>query len=100
MLRETSPRENFQMQGLVTDLKRTGNTGTGKISVSNVTREEPEKVSLELEDDLYELAIQAHRVKGPVICVGTLVKNNKSYELLNPSLAPTEPLPVEENIPA
>jgi hypothetical protein len=100
MLRETSPRENFQFEGLVTDLKRTGNTGTGKISISNVTREEPEKVALELEDDLYELAIQAHRVKGPVICVGTLVKNNKSFELLNPSLAHKEPLPVEQqNVP-
>ncbi len=92
-LRETNPRENFQFQGLVTDLRRTAQAGTGKIAVSNITREEPGKVSIELEDDLYELAIQAHRVKTPVICVGTLVKNNKSYELLNPSLSPTEALP-------
>jgi hypothetical protein len=101
MLRETSPQENFQLQGLVTDLKRSGNAGTGKISVSNITREEPEKVSLELEDDLYELAIQAHRLKGRVMCVGTLVKNNKSYELLNPSLAPIEqPELAPESMPA
>lgn len=89
-LRETTPKENFQLTGMVTDLRRSGQTGTGKIAVSNVTREEPEKVTLELEDDLYEVAIQAHRDKAQILCVGTLVKNNKSYELVNASLSPAQ----------
>jgi hypothetical protein len=90
ILRETTPKENFQFQGLVTDLKRSGRDGIGKVIVHNITSEQPDKVLLEMDDDLYELAIQAHRDKAPVFCVGTLVKNNKSYELLNPSLAPIE----------
>lgn len=93
-LKETSPKENFQLQGLVTDLRRTGKDGVGKISVTNVTREQPDKVTLELEDALYEIAIQAHKDKLPVMCVGTLVRNNKSYELMEPSLAIAEGMPL------
>jgi hypothetical protein len=91
LLRETSPKEDFQFQGLVTDLKRSGESGIGKISVNNMTHEEPEKVAMELEEDLYGIAIQAHKDKARVVCIGTLVKNNKSYELINASIATTEP---------
>ncbi len=91
-LRETVPQEGFQLQGTISDLKRAHHAGTGKVIVHNITGEQPDKVSLELEEDLYALAIQAHQMQTPVQCVGALVKKGKAYELLNASLAPVETL--------
>ena len=91
-LRETVPQEGFQLQGTISDLKRAHHAGTGKVVVHNITGEQPDKVSLELEEDLYALAIQAHQMQTPVQCVGALVKKGKAYELLNASLAPVETL--------
>ena len=91
-LRETVPQENFHMQGTVSDLKRAHHEGTGKVVVRNITREVPDKVTLELEDALYTLAVQAHQMKTPVLCAGVLVKKGKSFELIQASLAPVESL--------
>jgi hypothetical protein len=92
LLRETVPQEGFQLQGTISDLKRAHHAGTGKVIVQNITGEQPDKVSLELEEDLYTLAIQAHQLQTPVLCVGALTKKGKTYELLNASLAPAETL--------
>ncbi len=87
VFRETMPQEGFQIEGIVTDLKRRDREGLGKVSISNTTGEEPEKVVFELEDEPYGRAIEAHRTGKPVQCTGTLVKHNRSYELLDPALA-------------
>ncbi len=79
LLRETTPKEGFQLKGVVTDLRRRDEGG--RIVVNNVGGEEPEKVTIELEDELYNVAIQAHRDKTEVTCTGTLVKRRSSYEL-------------------
>jgi hypothetical protein len=85
LLRETTPKEDFQLKGVVTDLKRR-DTG-GRIVVNNVKSDTPDKVTIELEDELYDLAIQAHREKREVTCVGTLVQNRASFKLEDASLA-------------
>jgi hypothetical protein len=94
-LRETEPQEGFQMRGLVTDLRRTSQDGMGKISVSNAGGESPEKISMELEEELYEIAIQAHRDKAFVMCMGTLVKRSKSFELVDAALSMAEGQPAQ-----
>ncbi len=85
LLRETTPQEGFQLKGIVTDLKRR-DVG-GRIVVNNVAGEAPDRVTIELEDELYDMAIQAHKDKAEVTCVGTLVKNRSSYQLEDASLA-------------
>src|SRR5262249_23323456 len=92
LLRETAPQEGFELQGTISDLKRAHHAGTGKVIVHNITGEQPDKVSLELDEELYALAIQAHQMQVPVICSGSLAKKGKTYELLNASLAPVESL--------
>jgi len=52
---------------------------------------------MELEEDLYALAIQAHQMQVPVICTGSLAKKGKTHELLNASLAPIEPIATTES---
>ncbi len=96
LLRETEPQEGFQLRGTISDLKRAHHAGTGKVIVHNITGEQPDKVSLELEEDLYALAIQAHQMQMPVLCVGALAKKGKAYEMLNASLAPVETIATAE----
>lgn len=86
-LRETRPHENFQLQGWVIDLKRSDQTGLGKVTVNNQNRDTVPKVSIELESEQYDLAIQAHRDNVPIICVGTLIKDKRTFVLLDPSVA-------------
>lgn len=82
------PQENFQMEGTVIDLKRSEQTGIGKVTVSNKHPGSLPKLSMELEPDQYDIAIQAHRDEVPILCVGTLVKEKRTYTLINPSLSP------------
>ncbi len=89
-LQETPPQENFQLQGRVIDLKRSERTGVGKVTVSNQNRDALAKVSMELEPEQYDLAIQAHRDESAVLCIGTLVRDKRTYVLVNPSLAPVD----------
>jgi hypothetical protein len=97
LLRETAPQEGFELQGTISDLKRAHHAGTGKVVVHNITGEQPDKVSMELEEELYALAIQAHQMQVPVMCTGSLAKKGKTYELINASLAPVEPIPTTES---
>jgi hypothetical protein len=74
----------------VIDLKRSERTGVGKVTVSNQNRDALAKVSMELEPEQYDLAIQAHRDESAVLCIGTLVRDKRTYVLVNPSLAPVD----------
>jgi hypothetical protein len=62
----------------------------GKVTVSNRNRDTLPKVSMELEPEQYDLAIQAHRDESQILCIGTLVKDKKTYVLVNPSLSPVD----------
>jgi len=97
LLHETVPQERFEFQGTISDLKRAHHASTGKVIIHNITGEQPDKVSMELEEDLYALAIQAHQMQVPVICTGSLAKKGKTHELLNASLAPIEPIATTES---
>jgi hypothetical protein len=81
LLRATEPKKDFTYRGLVTDLKRSDSTGLGKVVISSAAQQ-PDKITIELEAEQYEVAIEAHRTTAPITCTGTLIKN-RGFELID-----------------
>jgi len=89
-LRETPPQEDFQIKGRITELKRSEQTGIGKVVLTTESQDALGKISMELEPEQYDLAIQAHLDESSVLCSGTLIKDKRTYSLINPTLFPSD----------
>lgn len=81
ILRETSPREEFELTGLVTKLERGPQATAGRITILGFVDQEARKVSVQLAREAYQEAIRAHRDWLPVTCYGELVKDGQNYAL-------------------
>jgi hypothetical protein len=83
-LRETSPREEFELRGPVIRLDRIEGADVGTITVHGFVDDQPRKVSLDLSETEYHLAVQAHEARQTVACYGVLVREGRSFRLKNP----------------
>jgi hypothetical protein len=78
-------REDFELRGVVINLHRMPDSRTGKVIVrTNALDNRVREVSMQLQDADYELAVQAHQCQNEINCRGELLKEGKSYKLLNP----------------
>lgn len=73
---------NVTIQGIVTNLQE-GAT-TGKITFMGVVVGKLQRIQLELDEPVYELAVKAYQARIPVLCQGDLVKQGRSFVLHNP----------------
>ncbi len=83
MLRESAPMEDMSILGTVTALRREDNADTGKITLSAWVENSWRQVRMDLSDDDYRKALQAHDERDFVQCVGELTKENRRYFLRN-----------------
>jgi len=85
LLRERSPVEGFELEGPVVRLERPEGATTGHITVYAVVEEGPKRVRIELSEEEYNQAVNAHRDGHDVRCIGRLVREGRGYHLKNPS---------------
>jgi hypothetical protein len=81
LLRESSPQEDFELQGPVVKLERPNGQEKGSVTILGFVDGQPRKISLLLEAQDYQVAIDAHKNKQTVSCSGTLQKVGRTFEL-------------------
>jgi hypothetical protein len=83
-LRQLGPFDNELVEGFVSRLTRGNEDEIGTIVIEGETRDEKRNVHVELPDDQYDLAVEAHRTRHPVRIRGTLYKRGRSWVLSEP----------------
>jgi hypothetical protein len=84
LFRETSPVDDFELQGAVIGLQRPEGALIGRVTVAGFVEGQARKVQIDLPDPDYSKAIAAHEQEAIVLCTGELVKQGRSYRLQNP----------------
>lgn len=83
-LRKLGPFENELVEGVVSRLTRGNDDEIGTIVVEGEARGASRNVHVELPDEQYDLAVDAHRNRRPVHLRGTLYKRGRSWVLSEP----------------
>jgi hypothetical protein len=81
IMKDRSPYEDYELEGAVVKLERAECHVPGKVTVIGPVDGRPHRVTVELSDPHYSLAIQAHQQQQPIHCLGTLVKSGRGYTL-------------------
>ena len=84
ILRESTPIEEFEVEGSVIALDRPGGEEVGTVTVLGFVDERPRRIRMQLRDPDYHIAVQAHDQRVPVYCVGELVKEGRTFNLQQP----------------
>lgn len=83
-LRQLGPFENELVEGFVGRLTRGNEDEIGTIVIDGEARGDKRNVHVELPDEQYALAVDAHRSRRPVHIRGTLFKRGRSWVLSDP----------------
>jgi hypothetical protein len=83
-LKETSPREDFHLQGFVVTLNRPEQSNTGTATIHGLIDKGLRKVALTLSRADYARAVRAHENRRRVSCTGVLVREGQSFALHDP----------------
>lgn len=83
--RESAARDDFEVYGPIVKLERADATGEGLVTVHAFVEESPRKVTIRLDSDDYEKALDAHKGWKTIRCTGVLTKEGKSFKLRNHS---------------
>lgn len=83
-LRQLGPFDDEMVQGFVSRLIRGNDDEIGTIVIEGEARDVRRNVHVELPDDQYGIAVDAHRTRRPVRIRGTLFKRGRSWILSNP----------------
>jgi len=83
-LKESSPREEFEIRGSVVKLERPEGADTGKATIHGLIDDHPRKVVVELRDADYHEAVTAHDQARFVRCSGVLVREGRGFRLHEP----------------
>jgi len=81
VLRETSPREDFELKGVVIRLDRDPDAQSGEVTILGPVEGELRKIRVELGPQPYHEAVHAHDDRLTVECYGELVKEGRSHRL-------------------
>lgn len=84
-LRQLGPFENEIVEGFVSRLTRGNDDENGAIVIDGEARGARRSIHVELSDEQYGVAIDAHRNRRPLKISGTLFKGGKSWVLSEPS---------------
>jgi hypothetical protein len=84
LLREISPREEFELVGIVVKLDRQPDDRTGQVTTIGFIEDRPHSIRLELGGEDYDTAVTAHKERKLIFALGDLVKEGRSYVLKQP----------------
>lgn len=76
-LKEQDPNPSVQLVGVVATLKRPQGDDDGHITLSTFFDGKPRKVHIDLDAQIYDRAILAHKTKRVVTCTGTMVREGR-----------------------
>jgi len=83
---EKNPEDNFVLEGNVTKLHRENQKkGNGIITVVCIIEGKKRRVKVELYENDYDIAIEAHKEGLEIYCSGQMIKEGNSFKLNNPS---------------
>jgi hypothetical protein len=91
IFRETSPREEFELQGMVVALQRDEGAASGVVTIAALVDGALRKVRVALAAEAYALAIRAHQEECRLRCLGKLVKEGRSLVLREPHRIELDP---------
>ena len=97
LFREFEPQPDAQLVGAVVRLRRAESESDGNITLRAEVEGGPRSVTANLNQEDYNLAIQAHRERAAVIVTGTLERVSERWRLLNPSITGTVPSKLDES---
>ncbi|MBF0463655.1 MAG: hypothetical protein HQK88_01270 [Nitrospirae bacterium] len=80
----TTTRDDFELRGQVVKLERAEGAPKGKVTIVGNVDEQPRNVIIDLEDNDYHKAVQAHDNQEIISCTGLLTREGRSYELHEP----------------
>jgi hypothetical protein len=81
IFRETTPREEFELHGMVVALQRDEGAGSGTVTIAALVDGALRKVRVALGPEAYGTAIRAHQEEQRVRCLGRLTKEGRSLVL-------------------
>lgn len=81
LMRERAPVTDFELHGAVVKLDRPEGAMAGKVTVIGFLDDRQVRVTMELPDASYSLAVQAHGQGDRLRVLGTLAKEGRSYML-------------------
>lgn len=84
LMREKAPLVDIELVGPVVKLDRPDGAATGRVTVARYADEGPRRVTLELGDPLYQMAVAAHHQRHTLHAGGTLVKDGRGFVLKEP----------------
>jgi hypothetical protein len=84
LLREISPREEFELEGIVVKLDRQPADQIGQVTVLGFIEGRPHNIRVELGTEDYDQAVLSHAERRPIFALGDLVKEGRSYVLRQP----------------
>lgn len=84
VMRERAPVEDFELEGAVVKLDRPIGSVSGKVTIIGQVHGRPKRVTLELQDAEYHLAVEAHDNEYALRCYGTLQRQGRALVLQNP----------------
>ncbi len=84
-MREREPLSEFELRGPVVKLERSEGASTGKATVVGLLEDRQARVTLELDDGQYHIAVRAHDQGHSVRTTGTLVREGRGFLLKNAS---------------
>ncbi len=83
-LRASEPRSDFELAGPVVQLERGESAAVGRTIVLGLVDGRPRRVELELDEEDYPLAVEAHRTRGWLSCEGELQPGPRTWRLRHP----------------
>jgi hypothetical protein len=84
-MREREPVEQFELRGPVVKLERAEGSSEGKVTLVGLVDGRQVRVVMQLADDAYTLAVDAHREGLILRAVGQLHKEGRGYLLRDPA---------------
>jgi hypothetical protein len=84
LLRERAPIADFELEGAVIRLERAEGAPTGRVTILGQVDGKPRRVLVEMNDPNYHLAVLAHDQFRALRCVGSLVREGRSFILREP----------------
>lgn len=84
-MREREPLPDFELSGPVVKLERAEGAATGRVTIIGLVEDRQARVVLELADQPYHVAVQAHDSGQTVRSSGTLTREGRGFVLRNPS---------------
>ena len=80
-MREREPILDFDLRGPVVKLERQEGAATGKVTVVGIVDDRQVRVTVELQDEGYHQALQAHDLGKTLRVSGTLIKEGRGFLL-------------------